>query len=175
MGKTTERGKRKIFLLHQTAACYVPNTKDLSTLGKNFASASQLCHCFSAASVIKNNKQTPKMQQQEKKWGAQEETGHHWHCCLLFASCFRAHVRDRVLKIPVCGRAAGLGWDWFSWASGVKEGMFCHVLLVRTEPSAGLLLHVGNTGVIIQFVLWLFKFLFYYDYFLLLFYFFRKR
>lgn len=34
-----------------------------------------------------------------------------------------------------------------------KQGMFCHVL-VRTEPSAGLLLHVGNTGVIIiKFVL----------------------
>lgn len=29
-----------------------------------------------------------------------------------------------------------------------KQGMFCHVL-VRAEPSAGLLLHVGNTGVII--------------------------
>lgn len=34
-----------------------------------------------------------------------------------------------------------------------KEGTFCHVFLVQTEPSAELLLHVGNTGVIIKFVL----------------------
>lgn len=53
-----------------------------------------------------------------------------------------------------------------------KQGMFCHAL-VQTKPSAGLLLHVGNTGVIIiKFVFLIFLKI----YFIIYFHFFlRKR
>lgn len=67
--------------------------------------------------------------------------------------------RQRCLKIPAAagsectGELPALSVTGSAEPVVSKEGTFCHVFLVRSEPSAGLLLHVGNTGVIIKFVL----------------------
>lgn len=138
------RRQRKIFLVYQTAACYVPKAKDQSALGKLYKCSPILPPLFSCISSKIYGEPT-------------NDCATSWHCCLLFAAFFRAHLADVGLQFPqqLVEDLPKSCWPWLSLAEPVvsKQGMFCHVL-VRTEPSAGLLLRVGNTGVIIiKFVL----------------------
>lgn len=88
----TKRGndrkrQRKVFLVYQTAACYVPKAKDQSALGKLYKCSPILPPLFSCISSKIHGEPT-------------NDCATSWHCCLLFAAFCRAHLADVGLQFP---------------------------------------------------------------------------
>lgn len=93
MGKLTEKGREKYFWFIKLLLVMFQTLKDLSTLEK-------LPKCFPALPPLFSCISS-KIYGEPKNKGATS-----WHCCLLFASYFRAQLVDMVHKIP---SAAGSG------------------------------------------------------------------
>lgn len=88
----TKRGndrkrQRKIFLVYQTAACYPPKAEDQFALGKLYKCSPILPPLFSCISS-KIDGEPP------------DDCATSWHCCLLLAAFFRAHLADMGLQYP---------------------------------------------------------------------------